>query len=145
MGKLIVAVCGVLAVGVGTIIALYSERVLSVYYIVTSIIAAGLAGLFLLAFLFPRANRQGVYVGIAACLAFTTWATLTSGKDPAWDLGAWNFRLHPVMIGVLGHLVLLAAGVGASYLFPAPSAEQRAITLWGWLERRKSDPCHAGS
>lgn len=136
MGKVIVAVCGTVAVGIGTIIALYSERVLSFYYIVTSIIAAGLAGLFLLAFLCPRANRRGAYGGIAACLAFTTWATLTSGRDPVWELGPLSFKLHPVMIGVLAHLVLLGVGWAASYLFSPPAADVRTLTLWGWLERR---------
>src|SRR5262249_17007190 len=103
----------------------------------TSIIAAGLAGLFLLAFLSPRANRQGVYIGVLACLIFTTWATLTSGKDPTWNMGSFNFKLHPVMIGVLGHLVLFAVCYVASLFFAAPEKEFRAMTLWGWLENRK--------
>jgi SSS family solute:Na+ symporter len=136
-GKLIVAICGAVAVIIALVIAKYSNRVLSSYYIVTSIIAAGLAGLFLLAFLSPRANRQGAYIGILACLLFTTWATLTSGKDPTWNLGAFNFKLHPVMIGVLGHLILLSVGYVASFFFAAPEKESRAMTLWGWLESRK--------
>lgn len=137
VGKIIVAVCGTVAVGVGTIIAVYSERVLSFYYTVTAIIAAGLAGIFLLAFLCPRANRQGAYIGIATCLAFTTWATLTSGKSPLWDMGAWNFTLHPVMIGVLAHLVVLGVGFATSYFFPPPAPAEQALTLWGWLAQRK--------
>ena len=137
-GKMIVAVCGAVAVIIAIVIAKYSNRVLSSYYIVTSIIAAGLAGLFLLAFLSPRANRQGAYIGILACLLFTTWATLTSGKDPTWNLGSYNFKLHPVMIGVLGHLILLGVGYAASLFFAAPEKECRAMTLWGWLENRRS-------
>src|SRR5580765_172842 len=136
-GKLIVALCGAVAVIIGLVIAKYSNRVLSSYYIVTSIIAAGLAGLFLLAFLSPRANRQGVYIGVLACLIFTTWATLTSGKERWWDLGQFNFKLHPVMIGVLGHLVLLSVGYVASLFFATPEKSYRAMTLWGWLESRK--------
>ncbi len=136
IGKLIVAACGTVAVLIGVVIALFSERVLSFYYAVTSIIAAGLAGLFLLAFLSARANRQGVYLGIVACLIFTTWATLTSGKKPVCDLGSYNFKLHPVMIGVLAHLVLLAVGYASSFFFPRPDPGNRSMTLWGWLERR---------
>jgi len=135
MGKLIVAVCGVVSILIATVIALYSERVLSFYFTVTSIIGGGLAGLFLLAFLSPRANRQGVYIGIIVCLLFTTWGTMTSGKPPAWDLGKYNFQLHPIMIGVLGHVVLLASGYMASYLFPAPEKPSRELTLWGRLEK----------
>lgn len=250
-GKLAVAGCGLVAVLVAILIAYYSNRILSFYYMVTSIIAAGLAGLFLLAFLSPRANRQGAYVGVAACLAFTAWGTLTSGspkfaetsfddygglvaklqaasepraaclrqelsertrellagrdaaQDPAlqsalvkdlnmvlgkdsfwqekafaevklsgpardlsgkssrteeetrrlnrlvlesafpaeidtylaWDLGRYNFSWHPIMIGVLAHLVLLGVGLAASFCFPPPPPEDRSMTLWGWLER----------
>ena len=137
--KLIVAGCGTIAVLIACVIARYSERVLSFYYMVMSIVAAGLAGLFLLAFLCPRANRQGAYVGIASCLLFTTWATLSSGKEPALSLGDYGFGWHPVMIGVVAHVVLLGAGWLASYFFAAPPADERAMTLWGWLERRQSD------
>src|SRR5207249_3837244 len=57
-GKIIVGVCGMVAVVIGLIIYWRSERALSTYYVVTSILAGGLAGLFLLAFLNPRANKQ---------------------------------------------------------------------------------------
>jgi SSS family solute:Na+ symporter len=139
MGKIIVAVCGAVAVIISMIIALYSNRILDFYYKVTSIIAAGLAGLFLLAFLSPRANRQGAYIGVGACLVFTAWSTLTSGNPKVLDLGRFNFGLHPVMIGVLAHLVLLSVGLVASYFFPPPPEENRAMTLWGWLEGRKGE------
>jgi len=127
-----------LAVLIGVVIAFYSNRVLSFYYTVTSIIAAGLAGLFLLAFLSPRANKQGVYIGVAACLIFTTWATLTSGDEPVWPLGAYGFKLHPVMIGVLAHLVLLGTGYVASFFFPPPESSTYEMTLWGWLARSRA-------
>jgi len=137
VGKWVVVGCGTVAVSTGIIIALYSERVLSFYYTVTSIIAAGLAGLFLLAFLSPRANKQGACVGIVACLVFTTWATLTSGKDPAFDAGALKFNLHPIMIGVIAHLVLLSFGYFGSFFFGPAETSQRELTLWGWLEQQK--------
>jgi SSS family solute:Na+ symporter len=138
MGKIIVAVCGMLSVAIAAVVAWKSERVLSFYFTVTSIVAGGLAGLFLLAFLSPRANRQGAYLGIAACLIFTTWATLTSGKTPVWDLGAGNYKLHTNLIGGFAHIVLLVTGYFSSWFFPAPERVYRAMTLWGWLDRKKS-------
>ncbi|MCX6894724.1 MAG: sodium transporter, partial [Verrucomicrobia bacterium] len=135
MGKWIVVVCGVLAILTAVIIAWKSEQVLSFYFTVTSIIAGGLAGLFLLAFLSPRANKEGAYIGIAACLVFTAWGILTSGKQPTFDLGQFNFKLHPVMIGVLGHLVLLVAGYSGSLIFAKPDKISREMTLWGWRDR----------
>jgi hypothetical protein len=62
---------------------------------------------------------------------------LTSGKDPTWNLSPFNFKLHPVMIGVLGHLILLSVGYVASLFFAAPEKSYRALTLWGWLENRR--------
>jgi solute:Na+ symporter, SSS family len=136
-GKVIIAVSGTLAFLIATIIAWKSERVLGFYYIVLSIASAGLAGVFLLAFLCPRANRQGAYIGIGAALLFTTWATLTSGKSPVLHLGAYDYRLHPILIGACAHLVLVGVGYVASYFFPAPDPETRKMTLLGWLLTRR--------
>ena len=138
MGKLIVAICGALAVGVAVIIAWKSEQVLSFWFTTSSVVAGGLAGLFLLAFLSPRANKPGVTVGIVACLLFTTYATLTSGKDKLFDLGAWNFPWTGVMIGVIAHLVLLVVGYVASLPFASDPAASRAMTLWGWRDRQRT-------
>ena len=140
VGKLIAGVCGVLAVLVAVIIAWKSERVLSFWFTVSSIVAGGLAGLFLLAFLSPRANRRGASVGIVACLFFTTYATLTSGKDRVLDLGACNFPWAPVMIGVVAHGVLFVVGYLASLVFSASATPVPEMTLWGWLDRRRKLP-----
>ena len=137
VGKIIIAVCGTLAVAIAILIGVYSDRILSTYYKVTSIIAAGLAGIFLLAFLSRRANQQGACIGIGACLLFTSWATLSSGKNPVLALGQFSFKLDPIMIGVLAHLVVLVVGYIGSLFFPPPEPTARSLTLWGWLEQRK--------
>ncbi len=139
VGKLLVAICGLLAVAVGVIIAWKSERVLSMWFTVSSIVGGGLAGLFLLAFLSPRANKPGVLIGIIACLTFTTYATLTSGKEQVLDLGAWNFPWAPVMIGVVAHVVLLVVGYLASLPFASTPEVNRPMTLWGWLDRLRAE------
>jgi solute:Na+ symporter, SSS family len=139
VGKLLVAISGVLAVLVATIIAWKSERVLSLWFTVSSIVGGGLAGLFLLAFLSPRANKPGVLIGIIACLLFTTYGTLTVGKDRTLDLGMWNFPWASVMIGVVAHVVLLVVGYVASLPFAKPDGTSRAMTLWGWLDRRRAE------
>jgi SSS family solute:Na+ symporter len=127
VGKLIVGVCGALAILVAVVIAWKSERVLSFYFTVSSIVAGGLAGLFLLAFLSPRANRAGAWTGIVAC------------KDRVLDLGSFNFPWAGVMIGVVGHVILLGAGWLGSLAFPSADNgdSTRQLTLWGWLDRRK--------
>ena len=137
IGKIIVAVSGILAVGIGAFIARKGEGVLTLYYAATAIVSAGLAGMFLLAFFTRRANRQGLWVGITAALTFTAWATLTGGKYKMLDVG-WNYTWPDVMIGVGAHVIVLTVGYGASWFFPADTNMKSEWTFWGWLEKRKT-------
>jgi len=130
-------VSGLLAVGIGAFIARKGEGALTLYYAVTAIVSAGLAGMFLLAFFSRRANRQGLWTGLVAALLFTAWATLTGGKFKLLDLG-WNYAWPDVMIGVIAHVIVLVVGYGASWLFPADPAVKSEWTFWGWLEMRKT-------
>jgi len=136
-GKIIVAVAGMLAVGIGAFIARKGEGALTLYYAATAIVSGGLAGMFLLAFFTRRANRQGLWVGLIAALIFTAWATLTGGKFKLVDLG-WNYAWPDVMIGVIAHVIVVVVGYGASWLFPANTAIKTEWTFWGWLEKRKT-------
>ena len=77
------------------------------WFTVSAIASGGLAGLFLLAFFTSRANRRGVYAGIAACWIVTAWATLTMGDKRILNLGRFNFGWHDYMIGVVGHVALV--------------------------------------
>ncbi len=137
VGKILVAVSGVLAVAVGMFIARKGDSALTLYYAATAIVSAGLAGMFLLAFFSRRANRQGLWVGIIAALIFTAWATLTGSKFKLVDLG-WNYSWPDVMIGVIAHVIVLVFGYGASWFFPADKNVKSEWTFWGWMEKRKT-------
>jgi len=134
-----VAVCGVIAVGIGAFIARKGESALALYYAATAIVSAGLAGMFLLAFFSRRANRQGLWIGIVTALIFTAWATLTGGKYKMLDLGC-NYLWPDVMIGVIAHVIVLVVGYGASWFFPPDPNVKSEWTFWGWLEKRKTLP-----
>lgn len=137
VGRVIVVLSGIAAAAVAIRLAQSQGTALSLYYTITAIVAGGLAGLFLLAFLFPHATRKGAIAGIVANLIFTTWATLTlNGK--MLNLGRFNFPWHDYMIGAVGHIVLLAAGIvfGLFLRDSAPCSPE--LTLRGWLESRKT-------
>jgi SSS family solute:Na+ symporter len=135
VGRIIVVTSGLAASGVALRLSHSGGSALSLYYTITAIVAGGLAGLFLLAFLVRRATKAGAIAGILANLIFTFWATLT--HDKTLDLGRFNFTWHDYMIGAIGHLVLLLVGVLFSYVLPgtplAPS-----LTLQGWRSRKGS-------
>ena len=147
VGKVIVVVCGLIAVGVGIFIASKGDSALALYYAATAIVSAGLAGMFLLAFFSRRANKQGLWIGIGAALVFTAWAVLTSTlvvdavtkeKHIFLDLYGYNFTWPPVMLGVVAHVIVLVVGYTASWCFPADKNVKTEWTIWGWLEKRKT-------
>jgi SSS family solute:Na+ symporter len=142
IGRRIVAASGFAAAGVALRLAHSQGTALSLYYTITAIVAGGLAGLFLLAFLFARATRKGAIAGIVANLIFTVWAILTlNGKTI--NLGRFNFPWHEYMIGAIGHVVLLLFGVCFSFILADESPSSPDLTLWGWLQRKKvAQPAH---
>ncbi|HEX4229546.1 MAG TPA: sodium:solute symporter [Bryobacteraceae bacterium] len=137
VAKIIVAVAGVLCMVVATVLAHTSGVALSLWYTVSAIVAGGLAGLFLLAFLSERASGTAAYIGIGISILFTAWATLTQNGGKLWNLSPFNFPFHDYMIGVIGHLVLLGTGYFASFLFPNRDQTARDLTLWGWVRQTR--------
>jgi solute:Na+ symporter, SSS family len=140
LAKYFVAICGVLTAALAIRLAHSRETALALWYTISAIVAGGLAGLFLLAFLTDRANRYGCYIGIFASLVFTSWATLTLGGGKIMDLGQFNFPLHDYTIGAIGHGVLLGVGYFASLFFRSPEPALEPLTLWTW--RRRAVPAN---
>jgi solute:Na+ symporter, SSS family len=134
-GRIVVAFSGIAAAAVAMRLAHTQGSALSLYYLITAVVAGGLAGLFLLAFLMPRATREGATAGLIASLIFTAWATLTEGGKTI-NLGRWNFTWHDYMIGAIGHIILLVVGIIASLTLPGtPMASD--LTWTGWRHRTK--------
>ncbi|HVW08176.1 MAG TPA: sodium:solute symporter [Bryobacteraceae bacterium] len=125
IGKIVVGVCGTICVAIAIVLARSSGSALSLWYTVSAIVSGGLVGLFLLAFLVPRASAAAAYAGVTGCLVFTAWATLNPKE----------FGLHNYMIGVIAHLIVLGGGAAASLLVPNRDPASRELTLQGWLRR----------
>lgn len=145
-GKFMVVVAGVGALAVACLyISWGGEGVLGALFSLYAIFSAGIVGIFLLGLFSRRANKQGLYIGIAVAVLFTAYAVLTSTKvdingngtkEILLDLGEWNFTHHKYMLGVYSHLIVLVVGYLASLLFKTPLADKE-LTIYGYLEERK--------
>jgi len=146
VGRVIVAVSGIAAVGIALLYAHWGgEGVLGVVFGLYAIFSAGIVGLFLLGLLTRRANRQGLYIGIAVTILFTAYALLTSTtyeiggeKKFLLDLGSFNFTHHKYMLGVYSHIIVFVVGYFASFLFKTPLADKE-LTIYGYWEKRKQE------
>ncbi len=150
MGKVLVILSGIGAIIVASIyVSAGNKGVLGTVFALYAIFSGGIAGMFLLGIFVPRANKQGLYIGVAACVIYTAIALLTStsftigGESKILlDLGPLNYTQHKYMLGVYSHIVLFVVAWGASYFFPAPDIEHR-LTYAGWKEMKAAQ--NAGS
>ena len=144
-GKWMVVAAGLGAIGVACLYITWGgEGVLGALFSLYAIFSAGIVGIFMLGLFSRRANKQGLYIGIAAAVAFTAYAVLTSTKvdihgtgvkETLLDLGEWNFKHHKYMSGVYSHLIVLIVGYLASFLFKTPMADKE-LTIYGYLEEK---------
>jgi solute:Na+ symporter, SSS family len=141
-GKISIILCGALAITIALRLSNTRGSALAAYYTATSIIAGGLAGLFLLAFLSQRAGRAAAITGIIANLIFTAYATVTLDDGKILNLHRFNYPWSEYTIGVFGNLLLLGFGLLCAAIFPARSAVPKTATLWGWLADRKRNGLH---
>ncbi len=139
-GKRVIAFCGLLAIAVALGLTRTHGSALALYYAATAILAGGLAGLFLLAFLFRRASRTGALLGIFSNLIFTAYAVLTLDGGKIVNLHGFNYPWSEYTIGACGNVLFLAAGLLGTILFPAQADSSLRFTLWDWLANRKQRP-----
>jgi solute:Na+ symporter, SSS family len=142
VSKTFVVISGFISIIIGALyLVVGNEGVLGVIFTIYAIFSGGIVGIFLLGLFSARTNRQGVNIGIIACILFTAYAFLTSTpigvKRPALllDLGKFNFTHHKLMLGVYSHLVVIVVGYIASLFFPKPVLEKNLLYS-SWKENR---------
>lgn len=146
VSKRLVLLAGLIAVLTSSLYLLMgNEGVLGILFILYAIFSGGIAGIFLLGFFVPRANKEGLYIAMIVCILFTTYAVLTSttiGTAPnqhlIMDLGKFNFTQNKLMLGVYTHLIILGVGWAASYLFSKKEVSKNLLYS-GWQESQKAD------
>ncbi|AGA77198.1 sodium:solute symporter [Echinicola vietnamensis] len=145
VGRILVLISGLAAAGVAVLYVLWQgEGVLGAVFGLYAIFSAGIVGIFLLGLFSRRANKEGLYVGIVACILFTAYALLTSTpmsfgggeKTLLLDLGKFNFNQHKYMLGVYSHLIVLIVGYIASLFFKRPPADEN-LTIYGYFKQKQ--------
>jgi len=143
-GKLIVTAAGLISIGIAMLyVNAGSGGVLGIVFSLYAVFSGGISGIFLLGLFSARTNRQGINIGIIACILFTAYAFLTSTriglgehKTLLLDLGRYNFTHHTLMLGVYSHLIVIVVGYLASLFFPKPVLDQNLL-FSGWRKARK--------
>jgi SSS family solute:Na+ symporter len=146
VGKWIVFFAGIGSLLIATLyLSAGEEGVLGIVFTLYAIFSGGIAGIFLLGLFCPRANRQGVTIGIIACIIFTAYAFLTSTKiglgaekHPLLNLGQYNFTQNKLMLGVYSHLVVIIVGYIASLFYPKPDISKNLLYS-GWLNSKRDN------
>ena len=137
VGRLLVLFSGLAMAGVALLYAAWNgEGVLGEVFKLYAIFSAGIVGIFMLGLFSRRANRQGLHIGLVACILFTAYAVLTTTKindSLILDFGAYNFPHHKYMLGVYSHLIVLVVGYFASFLFKSDNAKDE-LTIYGYFK-----------
>ena len=144
MGRLFIVLSGLGAIAVAMFyVRAGSEGVLGIIFTLYSIFSGGIAGMFLLGIFSSRANKQGLYWGIAASVLFTGWAMLTSTpigveekKAILFDMGRFNYTQHKYMIGVYSHVVLIVFGYVGSLFYKSKDTDI-VLTWKAWKQMKK--------
>lgn len=144
VSRVVIVLAGLAAI----LIALYytkigGEGVLGIVFTLYSVFSGGIAGMFLLGIFTKTANRQGLNVGIAACVIFTAYAVLTSTqfdvggtKKLLLNFGNFNYAHHKMMLGVYSHIVLFVTGYLASFAFKN-NKNIESLTYSGWKNEQQ--------
>ncbi|MES2390756.1 MAG: hypothetical protein V4555_03885, partial [Acidobacteriota bacterium] len=139
-GKVSIVVCGLLAIAVASRLAHTQGSALALYYTVTAIVAGGLAGLFLLAFVVPQSGPTAAIIAIVINLLFTAWATLTMNHGAQLNLHNFNYPWHEYTIGAVGNILLFIAGLIATPFFKPTLTTGAPLNLFDWLAAKRHLP-----
>ena len=138
LGRWLIFISGVAMIFVALLyVAWDGEGVLGVIFELYAIFSAGLVGIFALGLFSKRANKQGLYVGLGVCIAFTAYAVLTTTEindKLILDFGKYNFPHHRYMLGVYSHIIVFVVGYFASFFFKSKEVAKE-LTIYGYLNK----------
>ena len=137
VGRAFVIVSGLLCIGLALLLVQTRGTAIQLWYMIASVVSAGVVGLFFLGLMSRLASCVGVYAGIVVAVGFTVWATLTTDFDAAsatyqtFDLGYLKTPVHSYMVGITSTILFIGVGWGVSWFFPETNLEKQGLTFWG--------------
>ena len=141
MGRILVFAAGCIMMTVAYLFVQWQgEGILGIVFGLYAIFSAGIVGIFMLGVLSRRANKQGLHIGIAACVLFTAYAVLTTtkmGDHVILDLGKYNFPQHKYMLGVYSHIIVFVVGYVTSLFFKSEPADIQ-FTIYGYFKNKNN-------
>lgn len=123
-GRVAAAIVAFCMIGGAALFHLADTKTLTDFsIIITAIFGGGMAGVFLLGMLSRRGDARAVLAGIVVTLLFTCWALLM-------QFGALPRVFDPYYTAILGNLIMIAVGYGASWIWRAPARDLTNLTVW---------------
>jgi SSS family solute:Na+ symporter len=107
--------------------------IVDAFFTFSAIIGGGMVGMFFLGLLTRRCSKVGLYAGLAVGVPFILWAALTKNQTICEALPAWipTYRIHIYWLGLLGNVVVFAAGYLASLIFTPGHRAEAGLTIYG--------------
>ncbi|GMU20725.1 MAG: sodium:solute symporter [Phycisphaerae bacterium] len=109
-------------------------KALDFSYVMYSLLAGGLFGIFMLAFLVRRAHAWGVYVGLLAGALVSLWGTVDElvklGVPVPAFIRATPFPFHTLTVAAFSSFAAFTAGLLASLILPAGPGGSHGLTFW---------------
>lgn len=98
---------------------------------ITSIIAGGLLGLYLLGFFTTQGDGRAVGVGILFAVIFSAYVSLAGlGWLPAGMIETLNAHFDSYYTGIVGNIVMFITGYGLGRVLPRREHDLRNRTVW---------------
>jgi SSS family solute:Na+ symporter len=95
-----------------------------------SLVAGGVLGMYLLGIFSKRCSKNGLYAGILVGITFILWAYFTGSDQNLYIRWLPKFPLHTLWIGLLGNLVVFAAGYLVSLLVSPGYKAEDSLTVY---------------
>jgi SSS family solute:Na+ symporter len=138
--RLVFSRFSVLVTGVMAILLAMSltkiKSMVDAFFVVTSVVAGGMVGMFFLGLFTRRCSKRGLYVGLLFGIVFIVWATLTNPENMANSTLNWlpKLRVNILWLGLIGNVIVFLVGLLASLIITPGYMAEGKLTVYGIIK-----------